>query len=203
MGAVFVKEFPAPAICEKEIFRFAGVKKPDASLTSLLNECLSALAEKISYRVVFSVFPIEKTEKGISLGFMESEAKTVQKALLGCEHAVLFGATIGLEADRFLLKQSALSSAKALLSQAIGAERIEALCDTFWQDIADAAREKGYAANRRISPGYSDFPLSAQKDIFAALACEKSIGLTLNESLIMSPSKSVTALFGLKKRVKG
>ncbi len=49
----------------------------------------------------------------------------------------------------------------------------------------------------RFSPGYGDLTLLAQKDIFAVLDCGKRIGLTLNDSLLMSPSKSVTAFVGI------
>ena len=38
-----------------------------------------------------------------------------------------------------------------------------------------------------------DLSLSVQKEIFSLLECEKRVGLCLNDSLLMSPSKSVTA----------
>ena len=59
-----------------------------------------------------------------------------------------------------------------------------------------AAAEKSIAP--RFSPGYGDFPLDCQKDIFAALDCG-SIGLTLNDNLFMTPSKSVTAVIGVRE----
>ena len=49
----------------------------------------------------------------------------------------------------------------------------------------------------RFSPGYGDLPLTAQREMFRMLECEKRIGVYLNESLLMSPSKSVTAIVGL------
>ena len=49
----------------------------------------------------------------------------------------------------------------------------------------------------RFSPGYGDLGLEMQKDIFAVLDCPRKIGLSLNESLLMSPSKSVTAIIGI------
>ena len=49
----------------------------------------------------------------------------------------------------------------------------------------------------RFSPGYGDLSLALQKDIFAVLDCPRKIGITLNESLLMSPSKSVTAIIGV------
>ena len=77
--------------------------------------------------------------------------------------------------------------------QAIGAERIESLCDAFC-----AEREaEGLRLRPRFSPGYGDLPLELQRDLFRGLDCSRKIGLTLNESLLMSPSKSVTAIAGI------
>ena len=42
-----------------------------------------------------------------------------------------------------------------------------------------------------------DVPLAVQRDIFSVLDCPRQIGLSLNDSLLMSPSKSVTAFVGL------
>ena len=51
----------------------------------------------------------------------------------------------------------------------------------------------------RFSPGYGDVPLEIQKDIVMLLDCAKRIGVSLNDSLLMSPSKSVTAFIGLQE----
>ena len=40
----------------------------------------------------------------------------------------------------------------------------------------------------RFSPGYGDLPLTVQKDFFRVLDCTRKIGLSLNDSLLMSPS---------------
>ena len=73
--------------------------------------------------------------------------------------------------------------------QALGAERVEALCDAFCAEFE--------GAKMRFSPGYGDLPLDTQRALFALLDCPRKLGLTLNESLLMSPSKSVTAIMGL------
>ena len=95
--------------------------------------------------------------------------------------------------DRLIAKYNRISPSKALIFQAIGAERAESLCDLF----CDEMKEK-YSTNPRYSPGYGDLPLDIQRDIFAVLDCPRKIGLTLNDSLLMSPSKSVTAIIGVK-----
>ena len=65
-------------------------------------------------------------------------------------------------------------------------------------EIAEAAKE-GFFLTPRFSPGYGDLPLEVQKDVFRILECGVRIGISLNESLLMTPSKSVTAIFGLRR----
>ena len=99
----------------------------------------------------------------------------------------------GLEIDRLIRRYTSLSPAKALFFQAIGAERIESLCDAFCEEL----KKDGLQLRPRFSPGYGDLPMELQKDIFRVLDCPRKIGLALNESLLMSPSKSVTAIIGI------
>ena len=84
------------------------------------------------------------------------------------------------------------------MMQAIGAERIESLCDVFCEELSQELQEEGYLTSR-FSPGFGDLPLTIQHDVFRVLDCSRKIGLTLNESLLMSPSKSVTAFAGISR----
>ena len=101
--------------------------------------------------------------------------------------------------DRFLAKYGRLSPARALWFQAIGAAGIEALCDAFCEELPQLLAEDGQPARirPRYSPGFGDFGLEYQPFIFSALDCQKNLGLTLTDSLLMSPTKSVTALVGI------
>ncbi|MBR2220113.1 MAG: Vitamin B12 dependent methionine synthase activation subunit, partial [Phascolarctobacterium sp.] len=44
-----------------------------------------------------------------------------------------------------------------------------------------------------------DWDLLEQRKLFAILECEKKLGLTLTDGLMMAPSKSVTAVIGLSE----
>ena len=68
------------------------------------------------------------------------------------------------------------------------------------RDPREIMQAEGIHFTDRFSPGYGDLPLDVQKNIFPLLDCERKIGLTLNESLIMSPSKSVTAFVGMARQ---
>lgn len=181
-------------IRRSEILRYAGAKVTSAELDSLIDSCLYGIRPKLTYKVCFSECSVSHDGDSVCFGNVKSTSKTLKRKLEGSETAIVFTATVGFEIDRCIARESRISPARALILQAIGAERIEALCDTF---CADIAKEKGRAVTSRVSPGYSDIPLEMQKDIFALLDCPRRIGVSLNESLIMTPAKSVSAIFGL------
>ena len=49
----------------------------------------------------------------------------------------------------------------------------------------------------RFSPGYGDLDMAVQKDLCLVLDTGRTIGVTLTESCMMVPVKSVTAIVGL------
>ena len=58
-------------------------------------------------------------------------------------------------------------------------------------------RSRGLVPTRRYSPGYGDLPLSVQPALLDALDAGRRLGVTLTESLLMVPMKSVTAVVGI------
>ena len=52
----------------------------------------------------------------------------------------------------------------------------------------------------RFSPGYGDMPLDDQHALFRILNVSRRIGISLSESGLMIPQKSVTALIGVADR---
>ncbi len=191
---VHIKTFSAPPLNIEEILRYAGCKNTSPQIKSLLDECLSEVTDILSYKVCYSVVPVSITESFCDLSFLKIRSTNLVHNLEGCKKAIIFAATVGIKLDRLITKYSRISPAKAVLLQAVGTERIEALCDAFTLYIADKLNSK---LTHRFSPGYGDLSLSCQKDIFSYLECAKNIGVTLNDSMLMSPTKSVTAILGL------
>lgn len=192
---VIVKSFTSPPICEKEILRYARCKDDTPTLLSLLRECLAEAEFKLTYKVCYIELELTVREDVCDFGVFKLNSKGLASNLKGSDSVIIFAATVGIELDRLIAKYSRISPSKALFMQALGAERIEALCDAFCDSLIS---EKGVLLRPRFSPGYGDLPLEVQKDIFSLLECHKRIGVSLNESLLMSPSKSVTAFVGLE-----
>lgn len=181
----------APPVSRREILRYMGAAASDETTEALMDRGLALLSDKLRYAVCYRETEIVRQGDEILLDGMAFSSETVKKALAGCDRAVIFAATVGLAPDRLMLTYGSLEPSLALCLQAIGAERIEALCDAFCAAYPDG--------RPRISPGYGDFPLATQRELFSRLDCPRSIGLTLNENLLMTPTKSVTAVFGRKE----
>ncbi len=194
---VLVRSYAPPPIDRREIIRYMGARELTEELETLLEECLREAEGRLRYAVCWREVPVFVTETGVDMGFAKAASASLAKQLAGCGRAVLFAATVGLELDRLIARYSRLQPVKALIFQAVGAERVEALCDAFCADIRRQAQECGCCTRPRFSPGYGDVPLTLQQDIFRVLDCARKIGLTLNGSLLMTPSKSVTAIIGV------
>ena len=193
-----VKTFLPPQIRMDEILRYSLSDKENPP-TQLISECLLELSDKLTFKVASCRFPVKIQGDFVDFGFAKVRSASLAKNLSGCNEAILFCATIGMEIDRLIAKYGRISPSKAVLFQAIGAERIEALCGAFNDEITETYQKDGLYTKPRFSPGYGDYPLEAQKDIFRVLDCYRKIGVSLNESMLMSPSKSVTAIIGISK----
>lgn len=176
--------------------------EPSAEVEAMLDELMVEASAVLDFRVCYSEVPVSFLGDGIDFGFCKTTSKNLCKNLCDCESAVIFAATVGIGLDRLIAKYRAISPAKALLLDAFGAERVESLCDAFSDDIKAEKIKLGKICRPRFSPGYGDLLLNMQKDIFALLDCPKRIGISLNESLLMSPSKSVTAIIGIADKEK-
>ncbi len=188
-----VESYAEPPVNRAEIRRYAGAKSEISEVESLIDSCLDELSGKLRYSVCHRLFEIRIDGETCDFGDFTVTSHSLARNLDGCTHAVVFAATIGLGLDRLIMRYTRLSPSRAHMFQAIGAERIEALCDEFSRRVA----EKYGSTRPRYSPGYGDTPLESQRDIFAALDCERKIGLTLGQTMLMTPTKSVTAIIGV------
>ena len=78
----------------------------------------------------------------------------------------------------------------------VGASMVENLCDQACEELKSIIKgEHKY----RFSPGYGGLDISSQADFFKLLPMTKQMGVTLSESFLMTPTKTVTAFIGVTK----
>ena len=133
----------------------------------------------------------------LSIAGMKIRSRSLCRNLRDCESAYLMAATLGIGPDRLIARASVARMSRAVILQAAAAAMIEAWCDQVNQKIIEEAEEQGLYCRPRFSPGYGDFSLEHQTDLAQILRIQKEIGVSLTQSLLMMPSKSVTAVIGL------
>ena len=188
------KIYDAPPVRKKEILRYAGCAESDDATAALMEDCLTEATGVLTYKVCWRKLSVDVRDEVCEFGTFSVSSRQLAHNLAGCTRVILFAVTVGVGIDRLIAKYSRIAPSRALMMQAIGAERIEALCDAF---CAEMETETGFSLRPRFSPGYGDLPLEVQSEIITLLDTPRQIGLSLNDSLLMSPTKSVTAFAGI------
>ena len=187
----------------KEIFRYLGYRgrEPETGVAEAADSCAAALQTVVEPRHVRRVFPLEWVSADrFRIEGMDVVSRNLSRNLRGCSEVCLMAATLGLGPDRLVQRAEALGKmSRAVILQAAAAAMIEAYCDEVTEEIRREAASKGLFLRPRFSPGYGDFSLEHQTELFRILEVQKKIGVTLTGSLLMMPSKSVTAVIGLSK----
>ena len=195
-------------IRQDQVWRYLGYKggaRPDAQVLEKITACEEKLREAADPRHLLMRFPVGRGENNstcLYIAGMEISSKDLRRNLQGCEELYLLAATLGPGPDLLIRRASAQRMSDAVIYQAICAEMIESCCDQICARLRRQAAEEGLYLKPRFSPGYGDLPLDLQKDLLRILDAPKKIGLTLTDSLLMMPSKSVTALIGLTKELQ-
>ena len=180
-----------------EALRYLAIARPDEGSLEAIEPVAAALEEALTPRFTFAVFPVRHTPEGEALEGSElvlpgEMAKTM---LRECSHAVLLLCTLGAGFEARLRAASARDIAQAAMLDACGSAYVEAGCDAAEQAVAARFPEKHLTD--RFSPGYGDLPLALQPALCAALNAQRRLGVTVTESMLMVPMKTVSAVIGL------
>lgn len=195
-----------------------------ADIQQMVESCVKQMQGTLKAQSVYTCFPLEieypaenedaapnqggKAEEPgssvepalpiIKFGGVNFASKYLARNLAGCTRIILVASTIGPLADGLIRRFTKLDAAKAAIMQASGAMFIESYLDQLNAQLEKEALEQGFKLHSRFSPGYGDVSLEIQKHFFSILPCTQRIGLTLTNSLIMAPEKSVTAFIGME-----
>ena len=187
-------------IDEREALRYLGYGRqniPETEVKNLLADCKKEVLEVQDLRACYSVFDISVDGDNLDLGFVKVKSHSLSINLSGCDKAVVFACTAGVGIDRLIARYSRISPARAAVVQALGAALVEGWCE----EICGKIKERFGETKPRFSCGYGDLPLTLQHDIFAALSVTKHTGITLSDDCFMTPTKSVTAIVGIKENL--
>ena len=186
--------------CEiREVRQYLGMQRAGADdvIDEEIRRTLADLQEWIRPASVYSIFPLTWQDGMPVIAGYLFESRDLARNLKGCSKAALLAATIGMETDRHIRRAQIRSMKDAALLQAASAAMVEKYTDIINEEIICEGKNMGLYPRPRYSPGYGDLSLETQKIVFTLLNPEKHAGITLTDSLLMVPSKSITAVIGL------
>ena len=180
-----------------EALRYLAIARPDAGSLEAIEPVAAALEQALTPRFTFAVFPVRRTPEGAALegSGLVLPGRMARTMLRECSDAVLLLCTLGAGFEAQLRAASARDMAQAAMLDACGSAYVEAGCDE--AEKASAARFPEKYLTDRFSPGYGDLPLELQPALCAALDSQRRLGVTVTESLLMVPMKTVSAVIGL------
>lgn len=124
-------------------------------------------------------------------------ADSIIRHLTGAVEVAIMAVTVGFPLEQEvsnLFSQNHYTL--GLLLDAAGTTAVEMACDAICNVIAQQAAQAGLAAGSRFSPGYGDWPLEIQSEILT-LAAGAQISMSVTDTKMLVPRKSVTAIIGL------
>ena len=184
-----------------EVLRYlgAGADAPQ-DLRQQVSHLSQELAQRIQPRYTYRLFPLIRERELFYLPQtgMTLAGQTAAAMLDTCDQAVLLCCTLGAEFDSLLRARQARDMAQTLILDACGSALVEAGCDAACQELAE--QFPGRHLTDRFSPGYGDLPLTLQPLICTALDARRRLGVHVTASMLLNPTKSVTAFIGLSGR---
>ena len=189
----------------KEAVRYLGYGRHavDDYTLALIGEAFEELDLLAARRIVYRIFDLTlKGQDCIEIGNLCIRSRGLDRNLNGCSKAAVLGATLGIEIDMYMKKLSITDMAKAVVVQACAAALLEDYLDSCQLEIEREANEQGLYLRPRFSPGYGDFSIQHQEEMLRMLDAAKKIGLTMTGSSMLTPTKSVTAVIGMSRRME-
>ncbi len=184
------------AIDINETKRYAGLSKADFPPKLLEDACLEAqlLAQS---KGVWQLYDYDNcTNTILAAENFTLIGKKIATYLKEADKIAVMAITIGEALEQAITEHFAKGSySYAVLLDAAGTTAVEMAADQLSKSINQHANRLGYTTLPRFSPGYGDWNITAQPSVLA-FARGQDAGITLTESCMLIPRKSVTAVIG-------
>jgi hypothetical protein len=198
------------SIPRDEVLRYLGYKGQglsaglDARVEDMMARCLE-VAKPVAALRSHKVLRIDEGEEGcvarpevvLEGTALRLTGHDVTRHLRGAREVVLMAVTLGVGVDVELRRLALVDAVGQVAFDAAASAAVECAVDAAEALARRYAAESGAYCGRRFSPGYGDLPLGIQGSFLKMLNAQRRIGLTVTDSMLLIPSKSVTALIGI------
>ena len=182
--------FPSLAVPSHELRLRLGTTE----LSSEMQQWIQQTQNAANCRYCYTRLPVEIPQDGtVRIGDWSIPSVSLCKNLSGCREAFLFVVTIGTEIDRLIARLAVASPAQQFVTDAAASALAEGGADAVSALLGDHR-----SCRPRFSPGFGDFTLAYQPELLRLTDAGRQIGVTVTDTLFLTPTKSVTAIMGVQ-----
>lgn len=166
-------------------------------LRNAVDGALSTLQANTTVRALWRAVPLRKGSPYSFLGYGRNPvtSRLISMVLSHCDYAVVCAATLGPRVDELIADPERSAYDRYIYDQTASV-MMETAMDEL-ERYVEGACGRDEALTARYSPGYCDWPLQPGQQLLFPLLDTDRIGITLTDSSLMQPRKSVTAVLGV------
>lgn len=179
----------------------------DTSANEFVLEQAEVAAQKANElsnpRKIFKKVKINKIEKqSVKLETGEVfSCESLAQEVKGCTHLIIAIVTIGHKMDEAIRAAfKAEDPLLAMMLDAAGSKAVSYFANHMWKKFIESLGD-GYGITKGFTPGSLDFPIDQQAEVFKILDASK-IDVSLNDSKLMTPAKSISVVYGTGKDIQ-
>jgi hypothetical protein len=171
-------------------------------LDTALEQATARCVIRAGFRLV-AAGRIEKQPDAVEIGGIVFTTERIVASQLGrAIHAAVFACTIGPGMEQWAGQvMRGGDPALGYIGDAVASAVAEAVADRLHDHIGREMARNGWRVTNRYSPGYCNWSVAEQHKLFALLPAH-FCGITLGESALMQPMKSVSGVVGVGPDVK-
>lgn len=195
-------------IKEEEIELLLGypAKQTPEHFKDLINEAIAESKSKVEIKAGYRIVDVQSKLDdltGLTIGgnYFDLQ-KIVTGVLKKSESIVVFSLTIGAAMEtksKELLKSGDLVS--GYIYDAVASITVETCADTLHEHVKEKMLLKDQKVTNRYSPGYCNWKVDEQHLLFSLLP-QNFCGISLTDSALMIPIKSISGIIGVGEKVK-
>lgn len=191
------------SVDRREALRYLGCRgEPDERTRHDLERAAALVEQSVRPRYLMLSAPLDRSGAVLSVSgtVLSLPGKDISRVLADCASCYLLCATLGSEMEALLRSWQLRDLTFAAILDACGSSGVENVCAQAERALTLECRARGEYLTDRYSPGYGDLPITLQRDFCAALDTGRRLGVSVTDSGILLPRKSVTALIGVSDR---
>lgn len=194
-------------VTEENISKLLGYDEPGADefVTDIIRLSIRVTYSHIQPKGGFVIVPVTKIIPSEGLVVLSNQVLNVGKRIAGqlknSEYLAIFIGTIGTGveklSERYFKDKDML---EGYIYNLIGSEAAEEVAELIHQNVRQNVGEQGLKITNRFSPGYCSWDVAEQFKLFPYFGSE-FCDVTLTDSALMHPVKSVSGVIGIGRDV--